>query len=102
MPSTVTLGIRCTSLAVTSWPGLSRPSVAAPSLWVPAYARMTMELRRHSFRRHPHCRTARLVRRDALFHHGAEMADQSLDRPSRGVTQCADRVALDLASDLLQ
>ena len=32
----------------------------------------------------------------------AEMADQSLDRPGRGIAQRADRVALDLAGDLLQ
>ena len=39
---------------------------------------------------------------DALLHHRAEMPDQSLDRPGRGVAQRADRVAFDLARDLLQ
>src|SRR5471032_711599 len=33
---------------------------------------------------------------DTLFHLGAEMADQPLDRPGRGVAERADRVAVDL------
>src|SRR5262249_60293183 len=33
---------------------------------------------------------------------GPEMTDQPLDRPGRGVAQRADRMALDLAGDLLQ
>src|SRR3984885_14696792 len=54
-----------------------------------------------SFCRHPH-RRARLIGRDPLLHHWAEVADQTLDRPGRGVAEGADRMALDLTCDLIK
>ena len=39
---------------------------------------------------------------DACLDHRAEMRDEALDRPGRGVAQRADRVALDLPRDVLE
>lgn len=39
---------------------------------------------------------------DATLEFGAEMTDQPLDRPCRGITECANSVALNLTGEFLQ
>ena len=50
----------------------------------------------------PGLREPAFIGGDAGFHLGAEILDQALDRPGGGVTQSADRMALDLLGHLLQ
>src|SRR5258707_15080233 len=64
---------------------ICRPSIVSFGMLVPLLRRLRLPIGRH-----------------AGLHLRAEMADQALDRPGGGVAQRADRVALDLAGDLLE